>query len=140
MSVKVSMGKREHRVWDKEEFTFPLKSLRDNLIVTLYDIEGNELSQTGINTKLVVEKGFWNDLFPLEGGGYLRMKLQFILSEEERKRIQEMRKIALKKKQEQLLIISKRRPETAAVARDGHNIMAAMRLQIHKKALFKRKL
>jgi hypothetical protein len=41
-------------------------------------------------TKSIVEKGLWDDLFPLEGGGHVHMKLQFILSEEERNRIRMM--------------------------------------------------
>ncbi|KAF9614611.1 hypothetical protein IFM89_019588 [Coptis chinensis] len=124
ISVKISMGKREYQMWDNEEFSFPLTTVRDNLIVTLCDIEGNELSQTGVSTKLVMEKGSWDDIFPLEGGGRLHMKLQFILSEEERKRIRTMRESALKKKREELLINNKRYPEATAVATVVHNSAA----------------
>lgn len=42
---------------------------------------------TGVKTTLIVEKGSWDDIFHLEGGGYVHMKLQFILSEDERNRI-----------------------------------------------------
>lgn len=38
----------------------------------------------------IVEKGIWDDLFPLEGGGHVHMKLQFILNEDERNRIRGM--------------------------------------------------
>ena len=39
---------------------------------------------------MVVEKGVWDDIFSLEGGGHVHMNLQFVLSEEERQRIQIM--------------------------------------------------
>jgi len=45
---------------------------------------------TGVEIKSIVEKGLWDDLFPLEGGGHVHMKLQFVLSEEERSRIRMM--------------------------------------------------
>ena len=38
----------------------------------------------------MVEKGILDDTFPLEGGGHVRMKLQFVLSEEDRHRIRLM--------------------------------------------------
>lgn len=44
----------------------------------------------GVEIKSIVEKGHWDDLFPLEGGGHVHMKLQFVLSEEERSRIRMM--------------------------------------------------
>lgn len=44
----------------------------------------------GLETRLVVEKGVWDDIFPLEGGGHVHMKLQFFLNEEERQRIRIM--------------------------------------------------
>lgn len=43
-----------------------------------------------METKLIVEKGLWDDLFPLEEGGQVHMKLQFVLSEDERNRIRLM--------------------------------------------------
>ncbi|XWS26703.1 hypothetical protein CRYUN_Cryun26dG0053100 [Craigia yunnanensis] len=102
ISVKVSMGKREYQTWDKGEFSFPLTTLRDNLIITLQDADGNEISHTGVETRLVVEKGVWDDIFSLEGGGHVHMKLQFVLNEEERQRIRIMRESALKKKHDEL--------------------------------------
>lgn len=44
----------------------------------------------GVETTSIVEKGIWDDLFLLEGGGHVHMKLQFVLSEEERDRIRMM--------------------------------------------------
>ncbi|XP_057969150.1 uncharacterized protein LOC131158356 isoform X2 [Malania oleifera] len=98
VSVKVSIGKDEYQTWGKGDFSFPLTTLRKNLIVTLLDQEGNAISHTGIDTMLVVEKGSWEQIFPFEGGGHVHMKLQFILSEEERNQIRIMRESALKKK------------------------------------------
>ncbi|KAK4602651.1 hypothetical protein RGQ29_011605 [Quercus rubra] len=88
--IKVSMGKIEYQIWDKGDFSFPLTSLRDNLIVTLQDADGIKISHAGVEIKSIVEKGFWDDLFPLEGGGHVHMKLQFVLSEEERSQIRMM--------------------------------------------------
>ncbi|KAJ6742788.1 hypothetical protein OIU85_016834 [Salix viminalis] len=121
MSIKVSMGKREYETRDKGDFIFPLATLRENLIVTLLDAKGNEISHTGVETRLVVEKGIWDDTFPLEGGGHVRMKLQFVLSEEDRHRIRIMRELALKKKHDELLSREPRCPEyaTAVDSRDA---------------------
>ncbi|GMI89432.1 hypothetical protein HRI_002612500 [Hibiscus trionum] len=102
ISVKVSMGKTEYQTCDTGEFSFPLTTLRDNLIITLQDAEGNEISHTGVETRLVIEKGVWDNIFSLEGGGQVHMKLQFVLSEEEHRRIRIMREAALKKKHEEL--------------------------------------
>ncbi|XP_022751737.1 uncharacterized protein LOC111300365 isoform X2 [Durio zibethinus] len=118
ISVKVSMGKREYQTWDKGEFSFPLTTLRDNLIITLQDAEGNEISHTGVETRLVVEKGVWDDIFSLEGGGHVHMKLQFVLSEEERQRIRIMRESAVKKKRDELCNSGHGSPKSASV---GYN-------------------
>ncbi|XP_050270234.1 uncharacterized protein LOC126714234 isoform X3 [Quercus robur] len=94
----------------------PLTSLRDNLIVTLQDADGIRISHAGVEIKSIVEKGLWDDLFPLEGGGHVHMKLQFVLSEEERSRIRMMRESALKKKQDELLNSSIRTSQGATTA------------------------
>ncbi|KAH1057070.1 hypothetical protein J1N35_035135 [Gossypium stocksii] len=116
VSIKVSKGKIEHQTWDKGEFSFPLTTLRDNLIITIQDAEGNEISHTGLETRLVVEKGVWDDIFPLEGGGHVHMKLQFFLNEEERQRIRIMRESALKKKHEELCNSGHGSPKNASVS------------------------
>ncbi|KHG12429.1 Dystrophin-1 [Gossypium arboreum] len=116
VSIKVSKGKIEYQTWDKGEFSFPLTTLRDNLIITIQDAEGNEISHTGLETRLVVEKGVWDDIFPLEGGGHAHMKLQFFLNEEERQRIRIMRESALKKKHEELCNSGHGSPKNASVS------------------------
>ncbi|XVE54096.1 hypothetical protein DITRI_Ditri03aG0054200 [Diplodiscus trichospermus] len=118
ISVKVAMGKREYQTWDRGEFSFPLTTLRDNLIITLQDAKGNDISHTGVETRLVVEKGVWDDMFSLEGGGYVHMKLQFVLSEEERQRIRIMRESAVKKKHDELCNSGHGSPKSASI---GYN-------------------
>ncbi|KAH1209371.1 hypothetical protein GmHk_15G043923 [Glycine max] len=107
-SIRASLGKIEYQVNDKGNLSFPLTSLRDDLIFKIQDAEGNEISRTGVQIKLILEKGVLEDNFPL-GGGHLRLKLQFILSDEERDRIRSLRQSALKKKHE--LLSSGRRAE-----------------------------
>ncbi|XP_031252353.1 uncharacterized protein LOC116110277 [Pistacia vera] len=113
ISVNVSLGKKEYQTWGKEDFSFPLTTLRDNLMVKLHDAEGNEISRTDVETRLVVEKGLWDQTFPLDGGGHLHLKLQFVLSEEERHRIRSMRESALRKKHRELPSGNLRSPENA---------------------------
>ncbi|XWS72178.1 hypothetical protein CRYUN_Cryun02cG0017800 [Craigia yunnanensis] len=115
ISIKVSMGKREYQTWDKGEFSFPLTTLNENLIITLQDAEGNEISHTGVETRLLAEKGVWDDIFSLEGGGHAHMKLQFVLSEEECRRIRITRESALKKKHEELCNSGHGSPKSASV-------------------------
>ncbi|GAB4853799.1 hypothetical protein Ancab_017993 [Ancistrocladus abbreviatus] len=114
--IKVSVGKQVSEAQGKGDFSFPLTTLRDHLIVRIHDFEGNEIAQTVVETRLIVEKGFWDDLFPLEGGGHIHMRLLFVLSEEERNRIHIMRESALRKKQQEGLL--KRRLESSAVPSD----------------------
>ncbi|GAA0182205.1 hypothetical protein LIER_30336 [Lithospermum erythrorhizon] len=99
-SLKVSIGRRGYETWDNGDFSFPLTTLRDNLIVALQDADGNEIAHTGVEIMLIVEKGSWDDYFPLDGGGEVHMKLQFFLSEEDRDRVRMMRESALRKKQQ----------------------------------------
>ncbi|XP_028774219.1 uncharacterized protein LOC114731246 [Neltuma alba] len=88
-SIKVSMGKTESLISEEGDFSFPLASLREDLIIKLQDSDGNEISRIGFHTKSIVEKGVWEDIFAL-GHGHLRLKLQFILNDEDRDRIRMM--------------------------------------------------
>ncbi|XP_039121790.1 uncharacterized protein LOC120258441 isoform X3 [Dioscorea cayenensis subsp. rotundata] len=101
--LKLAMGKREYQTVCKGECSFPVMSLRENLVLMLHDNEGNELSRTELPTMSVVEKGIWDDLFPLKGGGHVHMRVQFSLNEEERLRIRHMRETVVRKKQSELL-------------------------------------
>ncbi|KAK7281205.1 hypothetical protein RIF29_08980 [Crotalaria pallida] len=110
-SIRVSMGKIEYQINGKGDFSFPLTSLRDDLIFKIHDADGNETSRTGVLVRLILEKGVWEDDFPL-GTGHLHLKLQFILSDDERDRIRALRQTALKKKQDELLSSSRRGAES----------------------------
>ncbi|CAI8589860.1 unnamed protein product [Vicia faba] len=100
--IRASMGKIEYQISDKGNFSFPIASLRDDLIFKIHDTEGNEISRAGVYIRMILEKGVWEDTFPL-GEGYLHLKLQVVLSDEERNKIRMMRQSALKKKQDELL-------------------------------------
>ncbi|XP_012848073.1 PREDICTED: uncharacterized protein LOC105968027 isoform X3 [Erythranthe guttata] len=99
-SLRVSMGKRQYQTWDKGDFSFPITKLREDLVVALLDAGGNEIARADIRTMQVMEKGSWDEVFPIDGGGNVHMKLQFILSDEERNRIRIVRESAVKKKLE----------------------------------------
>lgn len=100
--IKVSLGKQALQTSvEKGDFSFPLTTLRDNLVVKIHDNEGNELAHAGVQTRLIVEKGTWDDIFPLEGGGQVHMRLIFLLNDDERHRIRKMRESASRKKQEE---------------------------------------
>lgn len=38
----------------------------------------------------IIEKGSWDEVFSINGGGHVHMKLQFSLSEEDRNRVRVM--------------------------------------------------
>ncbi|KAL2229087.1 UNVERIFIED_CONTAM: hypothetical protein Sindi_1888400 [Sesamum indicum] len=78
----------------------PITKLRENLVVAILDAGGNEIAHADIRTMQIIEKGSWDEVFSINGGGHVHMKLQFILSEEERKRIRSVRESAVKKKLE----------------------------------------
>ncbi|KAK4432907.1 hypothetical protein Salat_1052900 [Sesamum alatum] len=112
-SLKVSMGKRHYQTWDKGEFSFPIAKLREDLVVALLDAGGNEIAHADIRTMQIIEKGSWDEVFSINGGGHVHMKLQFILNEEERKRIRSVRESAVKKKLESNPNINLRLTETS---------------------------
>ncbi|XP_021838457.1 uncharacterized protein [Spinacia oleracea] len=119
MGVKVSMGKQAHEMQDKESSSFALASLRDNLNVSIHDYEGNEIAHTDVLARSIVEKGTWDDSFPLKDGGHIRMRLHFILTEEELNRIRRMRESAARKKQEDLLKRSRSSSDLAGSSGDS---------------------
>ncbi|XP_027360173.1 uncharacterized protein LOC113868610 isoform X2 [Abrus precatorius] len=114
-SIRVCLGKIEYQISDKGNFSFPITSLRDDLIFKIQDAEGKEISHTGVEVRLILEKGVWEDIFPL-GVGHLHLKLQFILNDEERDRIRSLRQSALKKKHDELLSSSTRGAEKSDIS------------------------
>ncbi|CAO2823200.1 unnamed protein product [Amaranthus hypochondriacus] len=118
-SIKVSIGKQAHEMQDKEETSFPLATLRDNLNVTILDAQGKEIAFTDVETRSIVEKGTWDDVFPLKGGGNIRLKLTFNLNQDELNRIRSMRESAARKKQEDLMKRSHSSSELAGSSGDS---------------------
>ncbi|KAM0018202.1 hypothetical protein Hdeb2414_s0027g00696491 [Helianthus debilis subsp. tardiflorus] len=102
-SVNISLGKVEYEAVENGTFSFPLTNLRDKLTITIQDAEGNQVSNSGVPTMSILEKGVWDDMFPIEGGGLIHMKLEFVLSDQERNRVHSMRESAIKKKQAEIL-------------------------------------
>ncbi|XP_057768290.1 uncharacterized protein LOC130988449 isoform X19 [Salvia miltiorrhiza] len=99
-SLKVSMGKRQYQTWDKGDFSFPITRIGEDIVVALLDAGGNEIAHQDIGTMQVIEKGSWDEVFFINGGGHVHLKLHFTLSEEDRSRIRVMRESAMKKKLE----------------------------------------
>ncbi|KAG6421059.1 hypothetical protein SASPL_117608 [Salvia splendens] len=99
-SLKVSMGKKQYQTWDKGDFSFPITRIRENIVVALLDAGGNEIAHQDIQTMQIIEKGSWDEVFSINGGGHVHLKLDFTLSEDDRNRIRVMRESAMKKKLE----------------------------------------
>lgn len=102
--LQVSVGKREYTGNIVQDgFSFPVTSLRDSMLMTLYDADKEFVSKTEVNTKAIVELGTMEVIFTLDSGGTIILQLKFLLSDEDRKRVQEMRNSAMKRKQQELL-------------------------------------
>ena len=43
-----------------------------------------------IGTLFIIEKGLWDDIFPLKGGGHVHIRLNFVWTEDEQKIIEAM--------------------------------------------------
>ncbi|RWW73720.1 hypothetical protein BHE74_00018381 [Ensete ventricosum] len=80
-AAAVTAGKREYQTVGKMEITF-------SIFVNANNKGSCRLAE--FKTLSVVEKGMLDDTCPLEGGGTVRVRLQFLLSEEERLRIHEL--------------------------------------------------
>ncbi|KAJ7955882.1 WD repeat containing protein [Quillaja saponaria] len=140
-SITVSLGKREYQTGNNGEFSFPLTSLRDNLIVKLQDADGNEIS-AGVETKSIVEKGIWEDFFPL-GDGQVLLRFEFVLNAEERDRVRMMRASALKKKHDELLNSSPKSVESSITSvgnsaspfRKNHEVSESRRKDLQLEAI-----
>ncbi|KAL1217417.1 hypothetical protein V5N11_004595 [Cardamine amara subsp. amara] len=102
-SIKVAMGKLEYRTLDSGDYIFPVTRLRENLIVTLLDVNENRILQREIETRMIIESGFLEEKLSFNGYGNVQLKMQFVLSEEDRNRIRFLRQSALRKKHEELV-------------------------------------
>ncbi|XP_006654168.1 uncharacterized protein LOC102706101 [Oryza brachyantha] len=102
--LQVALGKREYSgSIGQGEFSFPVTSLRESMVMLLYNTDKSLISQAELKTKAVVESGTMDVVFSLDNGGSIILRLQFLLSDEDRKRVQEMRNSAVKRKQQELL-------------------------------------
>ncbi|CAN6806726.1 unnamed protein product [Brassica oleracea] len=102
-SIKVAMGKIEYRTSDSGDYIFPVTRLQENLIVTLLDVNGNGLLHKEIETRMIIESGFLEEKLSFNGYGNVQLKMQFVLSEEDRNRIRFLRQSALRKKHKELV-------------------------------------
>uniref|UniRef100_A0A0E0L002 Uncharacterized protein n=1 Tax=Oryza punctata TaxID=4537 RepID=A0A0E0L002_ORYPU len=102
--LQVVLGKREYNgSIGQGEFSFPVTSLRESMVMLLYNADRSLISQAELKTKAVVESGTMDVDFSLDNGGSIILRLQFLLSDEDRRRVQEMRISAVKRKQQELL-------------------------------------
>ncbi|VVB16244.1 unnamed protein product [Arabis nemorensis] len=102
-SIKVAMGKLEYQTSNSGDYIFPVTRLRENLIVTLLDVNGNRILHKEIETRMIIESGFLEEKLSFNGYGNVQLKMQFVLSEEDRNRIRFLRQSALRKKHEELV-------------------------------------
>ncbi|XP_009132171.1 uncharacterized protein LOC103856793 isoform X4 [Brassica rapa] len=102
-SIKVAMGKIEYRTSDSGDYIFPVTRLQENLIVTLLDVNGNGILHKEIETRMIIESGFLEEKVLFNGYGNVQLKMQFVLSEEDRNRIRFLRQSALRKKHKELV-------------------------------------
>ncbi|KAF6998063.1 hypothetical protein CFC21_014222 [Triticum aestivum] len=101
--LQVNLGKKEYSGYiGQDGFSFPVTSLRDSMVLSLYDADKELVSKTEVKTRSIVELGSTDVVFTLDSGGEIILQLQFLLSDEDRKRIQEMRNSAMKRKQQEL--------------------------------------
>ncbi|KAE8789302.1 hypothetical protein D1007_36553 [Hordeum vulgare] len=101
--LQVNLGKKEYSGnVGQDGFSFPVTSLRDSMVLSLYDADKELVSKTEVKTRSIVELGSTDVVFNLDSGGQIILQLQFLLSDEDRKRIQEMRNSVMKRKQQEL--------------------------------------
>eukprot|EP00850_Spirogloea_muscicola_P023973 SM000414S15657 [mRNA] locus=s414:17200:28773:- [translate_table: standard] len=112
-AVKVALGQEEQKTAPQStngsytqpwnfDYDFPVPNLQEPLVVTLIDSGNNgaKVSTASITTPTIMQKGIVDDFFELDGGGRLHLKLSFILSQDEREKIQLMRQRSQKEKAE----------------------------------------
>ncbi|KAK3137823.1 hypothetical protein QOZ80_5AG0360950 [Eleusine coracana subsp. coracana] len=101
--LQVAVGKREYSEnIGQDSLSFPVTSLRESMVIMLYNADRELISKTELQTKTIVESGTTDVVCTLDSGGEVTLQLQFLLSDDDRKRIQEMRSSAMKRKQQEL--------------------------------------
>ncbi|XP_062180652.1 uncharacterized protein LOC133885038 isoform X2 [Phragmites australis] len=102
--LQVAVGKREYSGnVEQDDLSFPVTSLRESMVIMLYNADRELISKAELKTKEIVESGTMDVVFTLDSGGKVILQLQFLLNDDDRKRIQEMRNSAMKRKQQELL-------------------------------------
>nr|XP_015638012.1 uncharacterized protein LOC4338167 isoform X5 [Oryza sativa Japonica Group] len=148
--LQVVLGKREYNgSIGQGEFSFPVTSLRESMVMLLYNADRSLISQAELKMKAVVESGTMDVDFSLDNGGSIILRLQFLLSDEDRRRVQEMRNSAVKRKQQELLsdgyvlsqdsLLSKQVENISNISREGDesSVRKSMSLDdLQEKAVF----
>nr|XP_034584939.1 uncharacterized protein LOC117847763 isoform X1 [Setaria viridis]TKW25512.1 hypothetical protein SEVIR_3G124000v2 [Setaria viridis] len=102
--LQVAVGKREYSGnIEQDGLSIPVTSLRESMVIMLYNADRELISKSELKTKTIVESGTMNAVFTLDSGGEIILQVQFLLNDDDRKRIQEMRNSAMKRKQQELL-------------------------------------
>ncbi|OEL29487.1 hypothetical protein BAE44_0009495, partial [Dichanthelium oligosanthes] len=100
----VAVGKREYSGnIEQDGLSIPVTSLRESMVIMLYNADRELITKSELKTKEIVESGTMDVVFTLDSGGKIILQVQFLLNDDDRKRIQEMRKSAMKRKQQELL-------------------------------------
>ncbi|TVU01959.1 hypothetical protein EJB05_52608 [Eragrostis curvula] len=103
ISNAVAVGKREYNGnIEQDDLSFPVTSLRESMVIILYNADKELISKTELKTKTIVESGSTDVVLTLDSGEII-LQLKFLLSDDDRKRIQEMRNSAMKRKQQEPL-------------------------------------
>ncbi|KAL2612692.1 hypothetical protein R1flu_024384 [Riccia fluitans] len=112
VAVKVSLGSREFTTryrrfetkstgsWDSD-FAFPVLNLKDKLGLALCDPEGKILTQCEVEVPSILQQGYREEYVELSAGGRLHLKLSFVLTDEERRIVNEMRIAAQRTKEKE---------------------------------------
>ncbi|KAG0565954.1 hypothetical protein KC19_7G026600 [Ceratodon purpureus] len=86
--------------WNSD-FAFPVMNLRDKLVISICNSEDHSVTQTAaIEIPSIIQKGSRDEFVALNKGGRIHLRMSFVLTEEERKKIESMRVAALKRKEE----------------------------------------
>lgn len=102
--LEVGMGTREYSGnIEQDGLSIPVTSLRESMVIMLYNADRELISKSELKTKAIVESGTMDVVFTLDSGGKIILQVQFVLNDDDRKRIQEMRNSAMKRKQQELL-------------------------------------
>ncbi|CAN6331763.1 unnamed protein product [Urochloa humidicola] len=102
--LQVAVGKREYSGnIEQDGLSIPVTSLRESMVIMLYSADRDLISKSELKTKEIVESGTMDVVFTLDSGGEIILQVQFLLNDDDRKRIQEMRNSAMKRTQPELL-------------------------------------